>query len=231
MIRWVMRTTTMVFIYLCVGTLFAEVVVGVVLANQWKVGPTQLIQMLAIAQGVDLFAIKEEAEKDIDEVSYEQVSYEEIQATRAESILHLQLREQALSDELDTASREQRLLASEMKRFKLAAQTLDGRLATLREDAVTGGQADVRAIVEGQKAKEAKEYIVTMLDNDDLNEVVILLAGMPPKKASDIAKQFITTGEVDKLYEVLTQMRKGYPESGIADEIEAELAEPGGGVP
>ncbi len=231
MIRWMTRTITALFIYLCVGTLLAEVVLVGAFAMQWKVDRTRLIQILAIAQGIDLVALKEETQKDKDEVSYEQVSYEEILKTRSENSLHLQLREQALDSGLGMVARETRKLASNMKRNRAIETSLNDRVAATRQEAIDGGGANLRALVETLKAKAAYQILSTMLENDEVQEVVTLLANMPVNKSSKIVYEFVKAGEDEALYEVLTEMRKGYPEAQIAEDIQGQLAEPGGGKP
>jgi len=230
-IRWIMRTVAALFVYLCVGTVLAEVIVATVLANHWKLDRGRLIQILAIAQGLDLFAMRDEAEQQADEASYEQVSYEEVLAVRAEQSLNIQLREQALAEELDVANRLQRDNTTEMKRIRQISEAFRTEVTALDKEQIEGGIATERAYIEKLKKGEAKQYVGAMLDDGKIDAVIMLLRGMEDKKAADIIKEFITAGEVDKILEVLTKIREGDPGSAIVEDALRQLDEADGATP
>jgi hypothetical protein len=100
MIAKLIRSSTSLFVYFCVATILAQIIVASYLTLTWQVDRDKVVQILAIARGVDIFAIREQAQRDRDQVSPEQVSYQQIRETRAVKVRHLELREQALQQGL-----------------------------------------------------------------------------------------------------------------------------------
>ena len=226
MIGRLMRAGTTLFAYFCVATILAQIIVVTYLTLRWQVDRSKMVQILAVAQGVDLLAIKEQAELDREQVSAEQVSHEQIMETRAVKVRHLELREQALRQELAHVASEQRNLADEMNRHAQLRDSFQKELLDLREGAVATGRENARLKLESLKPQQAKEQLAEMLKNDEMNEVVALLAAMPDTKASKIMAQFTTPEESEQLYQILRRIRKGSPESDLAVDIQNQLSEP-----
>jgi hypothetical protein len=187
------------------------------LASRWELNRTRLVQMLAVAQGVDLFAIKAEADKEQAVASQEQVSLAEIAQKRAVHVRHLELREEALRSGLDQLAYEQRKLTEEKSQYARVREAFDAQLALMKESAVAQGTDNVRLKLEAIKAKQAKELLLEMLDDKELDQVVVLLAAMPTSKCAKIMTEFRTPEEITQLNEILRKIREGYPEHDLAD--------------
>jgi hypothetical protein len=65
-----------------------------------------------------------------------------------------------------------------------------------------------------------------MLDNDELDEVVALIAAMPDTKSGKIMAEFKLPEENEQLYQILKRIREGSPESDLVVETQRKLGQP-----
>ena len=231
MIGRLIRLAMAFVVYGCVATVIAQAIFFSLVAGQWGLDRTRLVRMLAIAQGVDLFAIKEEADQQSGGVSQEQVSHEEVLQTRAVNVHHLQLREQALRDGLDQLMYEQRRLSDKKERYTKLRESFDAELLAMEEGAMAKGANNVRLKLESIKAKQAKTLLVQMIAADELDDVVGLLASMPIQKCAKIMSEFKTEQEIEQLNEILRKIRNGFPEFKLAAGTRKALRQPGTEIP
>lgn len=226
MITRLLRAGIFLFAYFCVATILAQIILLAYLTLTWQLDRNKVVQVLAIAQGIDIFAIREQAERDRDQISPEQVSYEQIRQTRAVKVRHLELREQALRQGLGQLASEQSTLAKEMQHCEQLRASFQIELLDLQQGAVATGRENARLKLESLKPKQAKEQLVEMLKNDELDEVVALLAGMPDSKAGKIMAEFKLPGESEQLYQILRRIRQGFPDSKLAADTQNKLNPP-----
>ena len=60
MIGRLLRSSGALIVYFCVGTVMAQAVLAGYVASAWELNRDKLIQILAIARGIDLFAIHDD---------------------------------------------------------------------------------------------------------------------------------------------------------------------------
>jgi len=226
MIARLLRAGISLFAYFCVATILAQIILLVYLTLTWQLDRNKVVQVLAIAQGIDILSIREQAERDQEQISPEQVSYEQIRETRAVKVRHLELREQALRQGLGQLASEQSKLAKEMQHCEQLRASFQKELLDLQQGAVATGRENARLKLESLKPKQAKEQLVEMLKNDELDEVVALLAGMPDSKAGKIMAEFKLPGESEQLYQILRRIRQGFPDSKLAADTQSKLNPP-----
>jgi dGTP triphosphohydrolase len=223
MIGRLVGTAMSLFGYFCVATILSQVILAAYLTATWKIDRERMVQVLAVAQGIDVLEMRRQADRDGREVSLEQVSYEQIRETRAVKVRHLELREQALGQGLLQLGSEQRKLAEETKRQEQIVESFRQELADLQQGAAATGLENARLKLESLKPRQAKEQLVAMLDNDELDDVVTLLAGMTDSKAAKIMAEFKLEGEGEQLYEILRRIREGFPESNLVANTQSSL--------
>lgn len=223
MIARLVRAGMSLLMYFCLATILAQIILLAYLSFKWGLNRDKVVQILAVAQGVDLLAIREQAEQEGDQVSTEQVSYEQIRETRAVKVRHLELREQALKQGLNQLAADQQKLASEMQRQTQLRDFFQKELLEMQQGNVATGRENARLKLESLKPKQAKEQLVEMLKNDELDEVVALLAVMPDSKSGKIMAEFKLEGEREQLYQIIRRIRQGYPDFKLPDETQNEL--------
>jgi hypothetical protein len=212
--------------YFCVATVLTQIILAVVIVSKWQLDRERVAQMLAIAYGVDLFAMREVAEKEREQPPAEQPSYDQVLEARAAKMRDLELREQTLQDDLAQLRMKQDKTADELKRTQQLKESFDAALRAQREGATATGTEEVRRILETIKPKQAKELLVQMLDDKRLDEVVVLLAAMPDARCAKIVGEFKTAEDRERIGEVLRRIREGVPTAEIADETLKKLAPP-----
>lgn len=211
------------FTWFAVATLLAQILLLGFAVRSWDLNRDRLIQILALAQGVDLFTMRESALVKAEDVAVEQVSFDEIRATRALEYRNLERREQALASGLAQLRTEQQNLAEERGRFKAARDAFETQLYKMREGALAEGVEEVRRILETVRPDQAKIQLMEMLNNDEIDTVVVLLAGMPDSKRSKIIGEFETPPEQTLIAEVLARILEGVPDAELAAETQEGL--------
>jgi hypothetical protein len=209
--------------YFAVATLLAQILLLGVVVWKWDLTRDRLIQILALAQGVDLFVMRESALVKAEDVPAEQVSFAEIRATRAVKYRNLERREQALASGLAQFRTEQQKLAEERRRFTLVREAFQAELTEMREGAVAQGMDEVRRILETVKPQQAKAQLIEMLNANELDTVVALLAEMPDQKRGKIIGEFKTPQEQATIAEVLKRILEGVPNAELAAATEGKI--------
>lgn len=211
------------FAYFCIGTVLAEAIIVGVLASKWHIDRERFLHMIAAAQGIDLTPPKVEAPKLPKEESSEQVSIEQVLDARATKVRDLELREQALKNGADQLRFEQSKLADERLAFQRTKTAFDGNLTAIQKQATDGGWDETRRVLVAAKPKQAKELIVQMLEKKELDAVVALMTPMPDNRRAKIIAEFKTPDEMKKIDEILREIRRGDPLTGMTANTRQQL--------
>jgi len=231
MIRRLLSLAGSLVLYLALATLIAQAVMVGYFWSAWGMDRSKLIQILAIAQGVDLLALKEDGEPPPEEPSAEQPAYQQIVEARALKFRNLELREQGLKAALDQLRSEQQALAEEESRYQQQRGEYETRLASLEKTSQSTGIEQNRGILAKLAPKQAKELILQMLNKNETNDVVVLLREMADAGRAKILKEFKTPEENEKLDELLRLIRQGMPEAALAKNAQEQLDQQGAQKP
>jgi flagellar motor protein MotB len=218
MITRLLKSGTSLLLYFCAATLLAQLIIVGYLWATWQLNREKVIQMLAIAQGIDLFAAREEARSDEEEIPPEEPSYQDWIDRRATMFRDVELREEALENALAQLKTDQHQLAQDRNALEQLQVSFQTELLALKEGAEVEGRQTVARILESIKPAQAKEQVLEMLDNDEIDEVVILLRDMADSKRSKIIAEFKTAEENEKISEVLRLIRQGEPQSSLVSQ-------------
>lgn len=214
-------------VYFCAATLIAAAAMGAYVWSAWKMDRPKVLRMLSIARGLEPAEpepVEEGEEERKPPGGGEQVSYEEILERRAVRLRDLELREQALASALDEVRFQQQEVASDRQREQQRMTQFAAELKALKEGSQAGGRELVRRTLETVKPRQAKEQLFEMLQNDEIDEVVMLLANMPETRRAKILAEFKTPEENRQLAEVLRRLREGVPESSLVDKMQQPAA-------
>lgn len=212
-----------VIVYFCSATLIAQLVMIAYLWSSWKMDQDKVVRILAIARGLEPAVPEpkedEEAAKKTPVIS-EQASYQEILERRAVKLRDLELREQSLANAVDEVKFQQQQLAESRQQEQQRVAQFTTELKSLKSGAEATGRELVRRTLETVKPKQAKEQLFQMLQNNETDEVVMLLADMPENRRAKILAEFKTPEENKKLAEVLRRLREGQPEASLVDKTQ-----------
>lgn len=210
------------FLYTCAASFLAVVVMALVLKMKWGIDGKRLDHIVAVAQGVNLVDIGVKAEQMREKESTAQVSLPEILTRRSLEVKHLWLREEALKSGLEQLRYEQQKLSDDRIVFQQIQEKFDERLKGIEDPAVLAGIEDVQTKLAAIKASQAKDLLIDMIDNDEMDAVVRLLNGMPTTKAAKIMTEFKTPDEMKQLDEILRKIRIGAPLAPLVEDTQAQ---------
>lgn len=223
MIRRLAGGLVALFTWFCVGTVLAIAIGSGYLWSQGHLTRDALVQMAALAQGVDLPAMRAAAELERRQQHSQQVSLDEIALRRALAARDLELREQSLARLSDMLRHEQSKLGDEVSRYMNLYQELMSRLDAMREQAAAASQANARLILENVRPIQAKDQLMRMVADGKLDVAALLLTQMPVKTQAKVVGEFRTDQEAAALAEMLKRIRDGVPEVTLIDETRDKL--------
>jgi hypothetical protein len=212
-------------VYFCTATLIAECLFAAWLWSAWHLDRVRLAQVVAVLQGgpAPSAAADAPAQAKPPEVPPEQPSYQEILDRRAVKVRDLELRELSLHGAVDQLKVQQRQLADGEKRLQEQATQFAAQVKAVKEGAEAAGREVVIRTLQTIKPKQAKEQLAQMLENSEIDQVVLLLAGLPETNRAKILAEFKTPDENKRLAEVLRLIRQGQPEAAIADKTQQQF--------
>lgn len=210
--------------YVCVATMIAQASALVYLRATGRLDDAKLARLSDAFQGIERKPDSEAKPDPPAEPSLlEEPSLELRDSARDLATRNLELREQAVKSALDRVLYEKNALTQEKERYELIKRTFEEQLAALREGALSSGRESVRLIWENIKPKQAKEQILQMLEDNELNEVVTILTAMPIARRAKIVSEFKTADEAEKLDEILHQILDGVPEVDLIDDTNDQV--------
>ena len=235
MIARLLSVVLTLLIYFCTATLIAECLFAGWLCSAWHLDRLRLAQAMAVLQGGPLPSAAAEAPARVKppELPPEQPSYQEILDRRAVKVRDLELRELSLHSAADQLKVQQRQVGDEDKRVQEQAAQFAAQLKSVKEGAQAGGRDVLLRTLQTIKPKQAKEQLIQMLEDHQIDDVVLLLAGLPETNRAKILAEFKTPDENKRLAEVLRLIGQGQPEASIADKAQQQFsqAKPNGPSP
>lgn len=227
MIGRLLQNGVNLFLCFCAATLLSQIIILGYVWNAWQMDRERVVRMLAVAQGIDT---PPHDSKDPDkDVGPEETSYQDWLDRRASVFRDVELRETALQNALAGIKSQERQLADKQFTQRQIVDAFQTRLLELTQGAVATGRDEVRGMLEAMKAPQAKEQLLKMLDNDEIDEVVLLLSGMQQMKRAKILAEFKLPDEGEKVSEVLRLIRQGEPTAAMAADALGQL--PGNNPP
>jgi len=206
-------------VYVSAASFISMVIMLCYVWSAWHMDRGRVVQMLAIAQGLDLFQADDAGETLAGGPAAEQPSMEQVIEARLAEDRDLKMREMALQSAVEQLQAEQRRLVDERAAYQRLMETFQTQMAQLKTGAEAEGRTKLGATLESIEPDQAKTFLLDMLDKDEIEEVVILLANMEERKRAGLIGEFQTPDEIAKIADVLRLIRQGHPEAAIADEV------------
>jgi hypothetical protein len=219
----ILRAIIQLFISTCVATLLAMGIGAGYLAATGKIDRGKLLRILAVVHNVDIA----DGKTDTTAPPPAQVSFEEIEKGRDLSSLNLEAKTIALSDGLQEVRLQRELLAEDTTRLKRLKTQFDDQLTELEAQAILDGFDKQRQIWTKIEATLVKDQIMDMVEADEIDDVVTILAEMPVKNQAEIISEFVRTDDKERVAvdEILRRIRKSLPKTALIDQTqEAEAA-------
>lgn len=206
----------------CVATVLAEALAIGYLRYRGKIDEKTVLKLIATANEPPEPPTAPRTRSD-DEPGPEQASLEDVARERALRGRDMELREMAIGDNLAMVRTEYAKLMDEKDRYERIKAAFRAKLDEEREGALASSRDSARAILEAMKPKPAKDQILRMVKNGEMDDVIKILTLMPGAKRKKIVDEFKSQDESETLAEILKRIREGTPEKPLIDETERAL--------
>jgi len=227
----IVRILGTLFMWFCVGTILAEVLIAVYFSWHWKIDSQRLQNMIRVARGEVLVAAPSEdsqAQK-IELLLREDPSYEEFLAQRARTSRDLELREMQLRTAEKLLQVQLEKLLAEKASLARSEAEFQKKLAEAQDQAKAAAMETVRGILESLRPDQAKAQLRAMTDRGQWDEAVAILTEMPASKRGRILAEFKSPEEQALLGQLLEKIRtRGGGEAQTAAGASAMPPPPGG---
>jgi hypothetical protein len=210
----------------CVATVISAALGLGYLRQQGKLGEKTLLKLIAVVNGIETTPAPAPRNELDDGSGSEEASLEHVARQRALKSRDIELREQALSDNLSIVRTEYAKLIDEKDRYERIKTAFRAQLDEERQGVLATNREVVRGILENMKPKQGKEQILRMVKDGEMADVIKILSLMPSAKRAKIVGEFKTEQESETLAEILKQIRDGVPEERLIDEAEKALDQP-----
>ena len=110
-----------------------------------------------------------------------------------------------------------------IKDYERLQKDFQTQLAQLREGAEAEGRTVIGTTLQTLEPEQAKVFLLEMLDKQEMEDVVILMAAMDERRRAGILGEFQTPDEIAKIAEVLRLIRQGHPKAAIAEEVSQKI--------
>jgi hypothetical protein len=222
----ILRMLTGGLLYFCLATIIAEAILAVYLANTWHLDRRKLIEMLAVAQDIDLAGKHPRPAAADGQAGGEQLSFDQIIEARALKSRNLEIREQALKNDLEQFRVERGKLVDEKSSFQKSKEAFEAQLTTVKKREIDSGWDDNRRTLMTAKPKQAKELILQMFEKNEVDDVVALLRPMSDARRAKIVAEFKTPEDIKKIDQVLRLIRRGEPIATAAADVQQQMGAP-----
>lgn len=222
MIGRLLGALSVVIAAVCVATVLAAALAIGYLRYRGKLDEKTVGRMIAAANETDAPAAEPRARTDA-EPGPEQASLEDVARERALRSRDMELREMAISDNLAMIRTEYGKLIDEKDRYERIKTAFRAKLDEERDGALANSRDSARGILEAMKPKQAKDQILKMVSNNEMDDVVKILTLMPSTKRKKIIDEFKSQEESQTLADILTRIREGLPEKPLIDDAEKAL--------
>ena len=226
----IVGTLSSLFVYFCIGTVLAGVVLGGVMWSKGALSGDRLTALMAAIYGLP-FPSKLATTNVNGTVAAvnEAPSFEQVQERRMLANLDLDLRESAVDKSLADLRNLETQIRDERKRLDQWKLSFDKRLADLENANTNQAMQELQRTLEAMAPKQAKEQVLKIMEapptknNRPLDDVVTLLKSMPADKRKKILAEFKTADEAEKLSNILKEIRLGTPDSDLIRDSRSQL--------
>ena len=210
--------------YLCIATVLAEGICLGFLAMQGKLNEELVLRVVAAANGIERPSASQAS--DDENRDERQLSLDDLARARALTSRDLELREQSLTNNVTVVKSEYDKLIDEKDRYERIKAAFRKQLDELHEGVLANNRETARLILESVKPKQAKDQVLRMVKDGEMDDVVSLLSLMPTTKRAKIIGEFKTDDEAAILAEILKLIREGGPEAKLIDDAQQQLDKP-----
>ncbi len=217
-----MQMLIRLFAAFCVATVLAEASILAMCAARGNLHRESIIKALALLNGIDVSA--ERLERMMQRYRSTPIpKYEDIVQARAMAELNLKLREDAIKRQLDEVNSKLEELQQRETALNVRVEEFYAMLDQQKQNLLEESLQEVQRTVESLPPEQAKEQLMLLAKQGQINDVVAIFKGMSVDKRRKIMGEFVGPEESDQLNEILRLMLEGEPTSTLLDETQASI--------
>lgn len=211
------------FTYFSIATMIALIVAVGSLWFKGVLDEGRLYRVLGALHGVDVVTMHQQLLAQGDNVEDEMPSY----ATRRKLLTLKSFNQDLRKNAIDNAWAEMNEMRTKLEvkstRFEEIKENYAAKLQQASNEEQAEALQEVRRTLEAIKPEQAKEQILKMLEDDAMDDVVTIMKNMPIDKRKKIIGEFEKGPDVESLYNILSEIRKGEPLASEIKETQEKL--------
>ena len=215
---WLLGKLSTAFVYFCIGTVLTAAIALVYLVNNGTLTRPKIIRMLAVVHDIDMAQFDANAAARLEEDTGEQASYDDIEELRAHKSRDLDIKLQSIAVMLKEFNHLAETLKTDRDRYEIVRAGFKQELEEMKENATTGGMAEVRRALESVKPRQAKDQILRMVERGEIDQVVVLFSAMESNKRAKIFTEFKEAEESQIMSDILRLIRLGGQQARLIDQ-------------
>ncbi|MGE3778992.1 MAG: hypothetical protein AB7F89_17535 [Pirellulaceae bacterium] len=218
------------WLYFCVASALAQLGLLAALWQRHLLTPATLQNLLTVAYNVPLRDIEAKLIAETQPARHEMVSFEEVQAARGLANLDLDIRDMSADKGLLDLRELDALVDQEKNRYSRMKDDFDQKWAALRQRDADTALQEVRRQIESIPPRLAKDQLVKVLEDKQLEpdvalqHVVTIFKGLTRDKRKKIVIEFLND-ESPYLKDILREIRLGMPQSTLINEARQRMAQ------
>jgi hypothetical protein len=199
--------------YVCTATVITLVAGFGYLRSSEALDDEHVFRIVSILHDIDLENIAEAHGPTEDEVPPEESSYDQQIEYRQVESLHLQSKQDDLEQQLGVFKDRFKRLNVETARYRSFKKEVEQYLLYQEKRATESGLVAVRTQLRNLNAeKQAKPLLVQWIKENRIEDVILLLNGLPDRSRREIIRTFDQPEDIEMLKIIYEQMLAGHPE-------------------
>jgi hypothetical protein len=208
--------------YACVATVISTALGYGYLRKTGYLDNEKLIKVVALLQDVDLEEIKEASHQKGPEVAEEESSFQEQQRIAQTTLLNFDAKQKQLAVSLVNFDYQLKQLNAAISNYESLKDDVKKYLDEQGKLVLRQAMQDVREQLESISPKQAKAILISYIQDNSVDDVIMLLGAMNDKSREKILKTFTTDEDQEMLYRIQRKMLAGEP---VKPFIDAKLKE------
>jgi hypothetical protein len=218
-----MKLLLRLFAAFCVATVLAQAIIIGLSAFRGSVTQETVIKIVALLNGIDITG--QRLQKMLEDSRKIPVpTYDDVVNQRAHEDLNLDMRERSVKLALAQLEAKQAELKVEIANFDNRKEAFYAKLDDEAKGMDTESLKAVQRTLEALPAEQSKDLLLKMIADNQLQDVVAIVKGMPLDKQKKILGEFVEPAESEKLYEIVRGVRKGEAKAELIDKARNQPA-------
>ncbi len=214
--------------YFCVATVITLTAGYGYLRHSGALEDENMFKIVSILHGIDLDEVAYANQTDQQDVPPEELSFEDRRKQVLMASLHKHSKNDDIEKNISIFKAKFNSLNNKIKYYATFRREAELFLEERKKQATASGIAGVRDQWKNLNAKnQTKQLLVRMIKDGQMDRVIDLLNGLPPKKRTDILKTFVAKEDIDMLYQIEQRMLAGGPEAKFIEDKLQELNQKG----